>query len=169
MIRMLFILMLFFNLADAQFQKNFPFVGIFASTETINLNNEDPTHKSGIGIRYGQQSQDWRTTFTLDHHNQSYNSFSVEIDKILLDEMFGTPKLRPYLGGTAGYLKYDEDALEGIPFEESNGFYYGGNFGFIIYATDDIDVDLGYHYYKVQNLDFLDDLHGLTLAVHYFF
>jgi hypothetical protein len=168
MIRMLFTLMLFFSLSEAQFLKNFSFVGISASTETVDIENENLTHKAGVGIRYGQQSQEWRTVFALEYHQTSYHSFSVEIDKILLDEMFGTPKLRPYLGGTAGYMNYDEDQLE-MAYEESKGFYFGGNFGFIIYATDDIDVDLGYHYYKVQNLDFLDDLHGLTLAIHYFY
>ncbi|MFT7880653.1 MAG: hypothetical protein ABXS91_09705 [Sulfurimonas sp.] len=168
MIRMLFMLMLFFSLSEAQFNKDFSFVGISASTETVNLNQEDPGHKTGFGLKYGQQSLEWRTTFALAYHQQSYHSFSVEIDKILLDEMFGTPKLRPYLGGTVGYLNYDEDELD-VAYDETKGFYFGGNFGFIIYATDDIDVDLGYHYYKVQNLDFLDDLHGLTLAIHYFY
>lgn len=168
MIRLLIISLLILTSAEAQFKKNFPFFGISASTQSININDADKTNETGFGIRYGQQSQDWRTTFSLDHHLKSFSSFSVHIDKILLDDMFGTPKLRPFLGGTAGYLKYDEDELE-AEYEETDGFYYGGNFGFIIYATDDIDVDLSYHYYKVQNLDFLDDLHGATLALHYFF
>ncbi|MGC9350958.1 MAG: hypothetical protein ACP5D3_03135, partial [Sulfurovum sp.] len=146
MIRMFFMLMLLFTLSSAQPHKDFPFVGISASSETVDINNEDLSHKAGIGIQYGQQSLEWRTTFALEYHQQSYYSFSVEIDKILLDEMFGTPKLRPYLGGTVGYLGYDEDELDTM-YEETKGFYFGGNFGFIIYATDDIDVDLGYHYY----------------------
>lgn len=168
MIRMLFIFMLVMSAADAQFKKNFPFIGVTASSQTINLNDADKSTEPGFGIRYGQQSLDWRTIFSLEYNQNSYSSFSVEIDKILLDDMFGTPKLRPYLGATAGYLKFDEDELS-TTYEETDGFYFGGNFGFIIYATDDIDVDLGYHYYEVENLDFLDDLHGATLSVHYFF
>ena len=92
--------------------------------------------------------------------------------------MFGTAKLRPYLGAVVGYMSYDDNNLN-IPlnldpedselYEETNGFYFGGNFGFIIYASDNVDIDISYHYYSVQNLNFLDDLHGATLAMHYFF
>jgi opacity protein-like surface antigen len=114
--------------------------------------------------------------FSLDYNSNSYYGAFVEVDKILLDDMFGTAKLRPYLGGVAGYMNFDTDELN-LPseledselYEETNGFYFGGNFGFIIYATDNIDVDISYHYYKVQNLDFLDDLHGASFGAHYFF
>jgi hypothetical protein len=169
MIRILFFFILFFNLSEAKPQKNYSFIGLSASTQTININDEGTSHKTGAGIRYGKQSQEWRTTFSLEYYPENYGSYSVEIDKILLDGMFGTPKLRPYLGGTLGYLVYDKDALEGVTYDENVGIYYGGNFGFLIYATDDIDIDLGYHYYKVENLDFLDDLHGPAFSIHYFF
>jgi hypothetical protein len=169
MIRLLFSFILFFSLSEAKFPKNYPFAGLLASTQSVSINDEATTHKSGVGIRYGQQSLEWRTMFSLEYYPDDYASYSIEINKILLDEMFGTPKLRPYLGGTVGYLKYDKDALVGIPHDDTVGIYYGGNFGFILYAADNIDIDLGYHYYKVGNLDFLDHLHGPTLAIHYFF
>ncbi|MDD3591935.1 MAG: hypothetical protein PHO65_04805 [Sulfurovum sp.] len=169
MIRLLFSFILFFSLSEAKPQKNYAFAGLLVSTQTINIDDEATTHKSGAGIRYGQQSLEWRTMFSLEYYPNNYASYSIEIDKILLDEMFGTPKIRPYLGGTIGYLKYDKNALEGIPHDETVGIYYGGNIGFILYAADNIDIDLGYRYYKVGNLDFLDHLHGPTLAIHYFF
>lgn len=168
MIRMLFIFILVMSAADAKSKQNFPFIGITASTQTINVIDEEKSTEAGFGIRYGQQSLEWRTLFSLEYNQNSYSSFSVEIDKILLDDMFGTAKIRPYLGATAGYLKFDEDQLS-MTYEETDGFYFGGNFGFIIYASDDMDIDLSYHYYEVKNLDFLNDLHGATLAVHYFF
>lgn len=167
MIRILFILIGIISVSDAKFKQDFPFLGISLSTQTIDINDEERSRETAFGIRYGQQSLDWRTTFALDHQN-SFNSVAVHVDNILLDKMFGTPKLRPYLGACVGYIRFDEDELQAT-YEETNGFYFGGNFGFIIYANDDIDVDLGYHYYKVNNLDFIEDLHGATLAIHYFF
>jgi hypothetical protein len=168
MLRVLFVFLLFLHTLFGENTQNFSFVGLSASTQTVNTDPGDLKHEAGFALRYGQQSLDWRTMFNLDYTVNTYYGASVEIDKILLDNMFGTPKLRPYLGGVAGYLKYDEDELSEWA-DETNGFYFGGNFGFIIYATDNIDADIGYHYYKVQNLDFLDDLHGATIAVHYFF
>ena len=174
MLRMLFVSLLFLTSLFGQSSKDFSFMGLSISTQTIDINSIGSTQETGFGLRYGQQSLDWRTIFALDYAHNSYYGASLEIDKILLDEMFGTPKFRPYLGGVLGYMSYDDDNLN-IPaeeselFEESNGFYFGGNFGFIIYADDNVDVDIAYHYYKVENLDFLDDLHGASLSVHYFF
>lgn len=174
MFRTLLVSLLFLTLLAGKSPETFSFVGLSASTQKINTDSGDTSREGGFGLKYGQQSLDWRTIFTLDYtHNAYYGAF-VEVDKILLDDMFGTAKLRPYLGGVVGYMKFDKDKLT-IPsekselFEEMNGFYFGGNFGFIIYATDTIDVDISYHYYKVQSLDFLDDLHGASLGVHYFF
>ena len=154
--------------------QTFPFAGVSLSTQTINIEPGESNQKTGFGIRYGQQSLDWRTIFSIDYTNHSYSSAFVEVDKILLDDMFGTSKLRPYLGAVVGYMHFDTSDLNIAPdeselFEQTNGFYYGGNFGFIIYATDTVDVDISYHYNAVQNLDFLDNLYGATLAVHYFF
>lgn len=174
MFRTLIISILFLTSLVGQSSKDFSFIGLSVSTQNINTDPGNSSRESGFGLKYGQQSLDWRTTFTLDYNTNSYYGAFVEVDKILLDDMFGTAKLRPYLGGVAGYMKFDKDELTmpletGEAVEETNGFYFGGNFAFIIYATDHIDIDLSYHYYKVQNLDFLDDLHGASLGAHYFF
>ena len=174
MFRTLFVSLLFLTSLFGQSSQDFSFMGVSVSTQEINIDPGDSSWEGGASLRYGQQSLDWRTIFSLDYTNNAYFGASLEIDKILLDNMFGTAKLRPYLGGVLGYMSYDDDNLN-IPaeeselFEETNGFYYGANFGFIIYAADNVDVDIAYHYYKVENLDFLDDLHGASLAVHYFF
>ncbi len=174
MFRTLIVSLLFLTSLFGENSKDFSFMGLSLSTQNIDIYPGDSSWEGGIGLKYGQQSLDWRTIFSLDYTQNSYYGASVEIDKILLDDMFGSAKFRPYLGGVIGYMSFDEDELN-IPleeselFEETNGFYYGASFGFIIYATDNIDIDLSYHYYKVENLDFMDDLHGASLAVHYFF
>ena len=157
---------LFTTLFAQQESEQFPFIGVTLSTHAIDFKSIDQTssqNETVLGFRYGKQPLDWRTVFTLSGNND-LQTFGMEIDKILLDELFGTPKLRPYLGATIGYLHYDEDASL-----ESDGFYYGGNFGFLIYATATIDVDLSYHYYKVSGLDPLDTMQGASLSLHYFF
>ena len=176
MFKAFFLSLLFTSLLFGQNDKDYPFMGLSVSTQNINTDFEDASWEGGIDLRYGQQSLDWRTIFALDYTQNSYFGAHVEIDKILLDDMFGTAKLRPYLGAVVGYMSYDDNNLplnldpeDSELYEETNGFYFGGNFGFIIYASDNVDIDISYHYYSVQNLNFLNDLHGATLAMHYFF
>ncbi len=158
--------LLFTTLFAQQKNEQFPFIGATLTTHSIDLKSIEQTssqNETVLGLRYGKQTMDWRTVFTLSGNND-LQTFSMEIDKILLDELFGTPKIRPYLGATIGYLHYDQnDSLD------SDGFYYGGNFGFLIYTTATIDVDLSYHYHKVSVLDTLDTMQGASLSLHYFF
>jgi len=141
--------------------EEFHFVGLTVSTDSmkyesnIGLLDQDETT---FGFRYGRQTLDWRTVFTLSGNGDLQN-FGLEVDKILVDELFGMPEIRPYLGASVGYLHY----------EESDGYYYGGNFGFLLYATDTIDVDISYHYYKVGKLEPLDTMQGASLSIHYFY
>jgi len=173
-------LLFLISAVSAQDAQQFPFAGLAVSTKTLGYADRGTTHGSdetisGFSLHYGKQTQEWRTVFGIDYNTDAYSGLYVEVDKILLDSMFGTPKLRPYLGATVGYMHMDNlDDATLLPHEtqddlETNGFYFGGNFGFLIYATDTVDVDISYHYYKIQNLDYLDDMHGAQLAVHYFF
>ena len=159
------ILILIFTLSSlfSQEAEKFPFIGLGISAQTIDINTQN-NKENTISLRYGKQTLDWRTYFTYEFKNTDYQSLSVEIDKILLDELFGTPKLRPYLGLSGGVLKYKDDSLE-----DTDGFYYGGNGGFIIYLTDTIDLDLNYHYNVVQEIKTLDSIQGATFSLHYFY
>ena len=153
--------LLFTTLFAQQDAEQFHFVGLTVSTDSMdfesisNLSSQDET---AFGIRYGRQTLDWRTVFTLSG-NGDLQTFALEVDKILVDALFGMPEIRPYLGASVGYLHYEED----------DGYYYGGNFGFLLYATDTIDVDLAYHYYKVDKLEPMDTMQGANLSIHYFY
>lgn len=166
MLRVLVLVIALFSLLSADDSKEYAFVGISATTQTLNF--EEKTRETGFGIQYGKQSLNWRTTFSLEYYQNSFSSFSIALDRILLDDMFGTAKLRPYFGGVAGYMKLS-DSIFDEPLDESNGFYFGANFGFIIYASEVVDVDISYHYFKIENIESLDAMHGGTLSVHYFF
>jgi hypothetical protein len=153
--------LLFTTLFAQQDAEQFHFVGLTVSTDSMdfesisNLSSQDET---AFGIRYGRQTLDWRTVFTLSG-NGDLQTFALEVDKILVDALFGMPEIRPYLGASVGYLHYEED----------DGYYYGGNFGFLLYTTDTIDVDLAYHYYKVEKLEPMDTMQGANLSIHYFY
>ena len=147
----------------AKESESFAFLGMGLSTQSIDLKDNNQ-RETTLFLRYGKQTLDWRTMFSYEFQGSNYQQFSVEIDKILLDEMFGTPKVRPYLGLSAGVLKYKDDTLD-----DTSGFYYGGNTGFIFYLTDTIDLDLNYHYNVVQEIETLDSINGVSLSLHYFY
>ena len=153
-------------LFSQQDREQFPFIGITAETRSIDFGsiaNTPEEKENSFVIRYGKQTLDWRTVFTFSGNND-LKTFAVEIDKILLDALFGMPEIRPYLGATLGYLRYENDTIS-----DNGGYYYGGNFGFLLYATDRVDVDLSYHYYNVSGLDLLESMQGANLSLHYFF
>lgn len=174
-------------------QESFPFIGVTVSTQTVELNpiatiapntpnNPDSESETTFGLQYGVQTQDFRTTFTIEG-NSNYQSMDVEVDYILMNEMFGTPKIRPYVGGTLGYIMYDDALItqynanriaddfandRNTSISTSDG-YYGLDFGFLFYITDNIDLDVGYHYYFVDRLEPLDTMSGASFSLHYFY
>ena len=188
-----FILFIFlFNTLFAE-QESFPFIGVTVSTQTVDLkpivtappnrlNNPSSESETTGGIQYGVQTQDFRTTFTVEGNND-YLSMDVEVDYIFMDAMFGTPKVRPYVGATLGYImyddalitKYNENRIEediandnNTSISTSDG-YYGLDFGFLFYVTDNIDLDVSYHYYFMDRLEPLDTMTGASFSLHYFY
>jgi opacity protein-like surface antigen len=150
-------------LAYIHAEEQFPFIGASIRYHEASPNTlENTTHTTGA-FHVGKQTMHWRTTFSLEYGND-YGTVGLHVDYILLDEMFGTPKLRPYLGANINYLHYEHDNID-----DSNGYSYGGQAGFIIYATDTMDIDIGYHYNLVQQIEGLDHIQGATFSIHYFY
>ena len=162
MSKLTLIVLLLSSLLFAKDEPSYPFIGINVTTQSINLFDDD-IRETGVGIRYGKQTMDWRTVFSYEY-SEGYQSLGIEIDKILLDDLFDTAKARPYIGISAGALILEDDDLV-----ESNGYYFGANLGLILYASDRLDIDIAYHYHWIENIDEADAMHGATLALHYFF
>ena len=157
------------TLFSNQEPESFSFVGISGSQNQVSFTKDSTLSNEKVilpGLRYGQQTVDWRTMFTLSGESGEKDmiEFSLEIDKFLVDDIFGYPEVRPYFGLTLGYLHYKDSAIE-----KENGYYYGGAFGFLIYLTDNIDLDISYHYKKVSDIDFLETLKGPSIGAHYFY
>ena len=183
MLRFFVLFVFLFNTLSAE-QEQFGFIGLVGSYESVSfiseadLSNEKETT---LGLRFGGQTQDYRTVFTIAG-NSNYQSGAVEADVFIVDDMFGLPEIRPYIGGTLGYMNYDEDTLdtyrEDLPVDingsrptDTSGLYYGLNLGFVFYVTDNIDLDVSYHYYFIDknDLDPLENMQGVSFALHYFY
>ncbi|RUM68637.1 MAG: hypothetical protein DSZ09_03645 [Sulfurovum sp.] len=188
----IFVLFLFlFTSAFSRDVDEFPFIGVNISIHdmTIASVKDDPTF-STFGIRYGRQTVDWRTMLTYSMGND-YDSFSLEVDMFLLDKLFGTSTFRPYLGLSAGTLKYNNKELKKVLEDkakadrlknktknsennttidvDTSGYYYGLNVGLTIYATDNIDADVGYYYNFVEDFVNVDHTQGVNFSLHYFY
>jgi len=190
MMRFLILFIFLFNTLFAE-SESFPFIGVTVSTQTVDLRPiikgtgvERPTsiNETTFGLQFGVQTKDYRTTFTAEGNNH-FQTIDVEVDYILFDKMFGTPKIRPYVGATLGYIiynkelitQYNEDRIindmnndRNTSISNSDG-YYGLDLGFLLYVTDEIDLDVGYHYYFMDRLEPLDTMSGATFSLHYFY
>ena len=144
-------------------EEQFPFIGASVSYQQTELENGDNSNHTTGAFHVGKQTLRWRTTFGLEY-GQDLGMVTLNVDYIPFDTMFGTPKIRPYLGANINYIHYKNDAVD-----DSNGYSYGAQTGFILYATDRIDIDIGYHYNVVQKIEGLDTLQGATLSLHYFY
>ena len=189
-----FILFMFLFTSLFAEQETFPFIGVTVATHTVDLmpiatqkpnrpNNPSSQQETTFGIQYGVQTQDYRTTFTAEG-NSDFQSIDVQVDYIFMDSMFGTAKIRPYVGATLGYIRYDENLSaqyndNRILDDELNDRnttaprnrdgYYGLDLGMLFYITDNIDLDVSYHYYFMDRLEPLDTMRGATFALHYFY
>ena len=189
-----FILFMFLFTSLFAEQETFPFIGVTVATHTVDLKpiaTQKPNHpknpnsqqETTFGIQYGVQTQDFRTTFSAKG-NSDFQSMDVEVDYIFMDSMFGTAKMRPYIGGTLGYIRYDENLTaqyndnrilddelndRNVTTPRNRDGYYGLDLGMLFYITDNIDLDVSYHYYFMDRLEPLDTMRGGTFALHYFY
>jgi hypothetical protein len=162
------LLLISLSLTSLIASEEFGFIGAGIGYQQVDPGIFETNHTT-LGIRVGRQSLDWRTIFGFDYETD-FSTIFVEADYIFLDEMFGTPKLRPYLGLNINYIDYNNffDYTQNITIDE-DGYSIGINIGLILYAGDRVDVDIGYHYNSVQSIEPVDYLQTVTLSIHYFY
>jgi opacity protein-like surface antigen len=144
----------------------FSFIGLNTGYKQVQLDSaystEDTTHTT-VSLRIGTQTRKWRASLSMENGNK-YRAFDINFDVIPFDEFFGTPKIRPYIGLSTTLLSYDN---ESIP--ETDGYGFGGNLGLILYAGENVDVDIAYQYSTINNIEGVDDMQGVRLGIHYFY
>lgn len=191
MLRILLLTALLFTSILAKEVEEYPFIGVTISTQDISISSvEDDNIDQTFGVRYGRQTQDWRTMFTYGR-GDNFENFSLEVDRYIADGLFGMPEYRPYVGLTIGKLNYSNTGI--VSTEDINttstddnnvtttvittqtkdsdtsGYYYGLNLGLTVYVADKIDADISYYYYQVEDFEFLNTMQGVTFALHYFY
>ena len=137
-------------------------------TEDIYLDSYD--WQGLLGVRAGMQTNVWRTMFTYENNFDTYQAFLIEADRTILAGMMGG-KGRIYLGASGGWIGYYGDKLQDdiiVEFKDY-GYAYGGNVGFMFYLSDRIDLSIDYRYLFTSSSCTLDDIHGSSISLHYFF
>ena len=162
MIRKIVLFLLLFSCMMAA-DENFPFIGLAVGYQKLQPTQVESSNHTPIALHFGAQSLKWRTLFALQYAS-AYKSADIEVDYIPFDAPFGTPILRPYIGLNVNYFRYDHTALI-----DNDGYSFGANIGLLLYTSDRIDIDLGYHYNKTEQFEGMDTMQGATLSVHYFY
>ena len=156
-------LLLLSSLLNAD-DKIYSFIGVQTSASTFE-NESAPT----FGIKYGKQSNDYRTSISYNYGEKGSNSYQtamIQIDKGILTRTFKDIAFKPYVGATMGVIQQNDDSL--IPTRD-RGFIYGINTGFTYILNDAIDLDLGYRFLKTSKLEKLDKIQDVTFSMHYFY
>jgi hypothetical protein len=142
-------------------EKLYPFIGV-QSGYTKYDKKDAPT----IGITYGQQNSEWRTSLNYNYSNTSnntYHSLVIQVDKGVLTEVFKDYSFKPYLGFSFGAMQHRNSI------DTDNGYLFGGNIGFNYVVNHLIDIDLGYRYMSTSKFSHLKDRGDFLLSLHYYF
>lgn len=143
-------------------QESFRFLSIGTAKQHFSLPSSSPSENL-FSLRYGEQTHEWRTMFTYAT-NTSVTEWEMEIDNILFEQLFNTPKIRGYLGASVGSLSYQTQSLQ-----DESGYYYGATSGLMLYLNERFDIDLGYGYYWIENFTNLKKSQAIRLSLHYFY
>lgn len=135
----------------------YSFIGIQTSVSKF-----DKITAPTIGISYGEQSKDKRTTISYNYSNRDSNSFQtllMQIDSSIFTKDFKNIPFKPYLGVAFGLMQNNRD----------RGYLYGIDTGLSYVFNDSIDFDLGYKFLKTAKMKDLDNINDLSLTMHYFY
>jgi hypothetical protein len=158
-------LILLINLAQANDEKLYSFIGIQTSVTQF----EDTTAPT-IGLRYGMQSSQVRTTIAYDYgknSNNSYHTLIMQMDTGILSNTFANSNLKPYMGASLGLMQHNNS--KNTSSQRDRGYLYGINAGLTYIVNDAIDLDVGYKFLNTAKLENIDTINDLTFAMHYFY
>ena len=161
---LLFLSIILFSTSLFANEKLYSFIGIEASASKF-----DKVSTPTIGIKYGKQSKEMRTSIAYSYANKSSNSFQsliMQVDSGILTQTFKDIAFKPYLGLSFGVIQQRNRELLGY---NDKGFVYGINTGLSYIVNNNIDFDLGYRFLKTSKMKKLDKINDLSFSLHYFY
>jgi opacity protein-like surface antigen len=161
---LLFLSIIFFSTSLFASEKLYSFIGIQASAS-----NFDTVSTPTIGLKYGKQSKDMRTSIAYTYANKSSNTFQsliMQVDSAILTQTFKDIAFKPYVGASFGVIQHKNKELLAY---DDKGFAYGVNVGLSYILNNNIDFDLGYRFLKTSKMKELDKINDLSLSLHYFY
>jgi len=161
---LLFLSIILFSTSLVANEKLYSFIGIQASSTKF-----DKLSTPTIGIKYGKQSKEMRTSIAYSYANKSSNTFQsliMQVDSGILTQTFKDIAFKPYLGISFGLIQQKNKELLGY---DDKGVVYGINSGFSYIVNNNIDFDLGYRFLKTSKMKELEQINDLSLSLHYFY
>lgn len=119
-----------------------------------------------LGFRIGAQNEEWRTMFLFDYYDNSDTDQNLEQGLLTIDYFFmgseyvSSTAFSPYIGANVGYANYESSYVD------ASGIIYGGQAGFVVGATENIDLDFGYRY-SLSETEELDHVGSFVFAINY--
>ena len=144
--------------------KSYSFIGI----QTGYANVHDKSMQS-IGVKYGQQTKEYRTSFSYNYASKSNltnQSLLLEVDRGIFKKDFKDLPFKPYAGIALGVM--EERNKGGAP-SKDRGYLYGLSTGIAYIANDHLDFDLSYRYLRTHQMENIDEINNINLALHYFY
>jgi len=161
---LIFLSVILFSTSLFANEQLYSFIGIQTSVSKF-----DKLYTPTIGIKYGKQSKDIRTSIAYSYANKSSNTFQsliMQVDSGILNQTFKDIAFKPYLGASFGVIEQKNKKLIGY---NDRGFVYGINSGFSYVINNDMDFDLGYRFLKTSKMKKLGHINELSLSLHYFY
>ena len=161
---LLFLSIILFSTSLFANEKIYSFIGIQASAS-----NFDNVSTPSIGLKYGKQSKEMRTSITYNYADKSSNTFQsliMQVDSAILTQTFKDIAFKPYLGASFGVIQHKNSEQLGY---DDKGFVYGINAGLSYVLNNNIDFDLGYKFLKTSKMKELDEINDISLSLHYFY
>jgi len=121
---------------------------------------------STIGITYGKQNKDWRTSINYNYaymSDHTYHSLVTQVDTGILIDLFKDSLAKPYIGVAFGVMEHRKGSMH------DRGYMVGGTLGFNYVFNREIDIDLGYRLMSVNEMKNLSLRGDLLLSLHYYF
>jgi len=147
----------------------YDFIGIQTGISSVNAGSKSGSDITTptIGIKYGQQTAEWRTAVYYNyskHSKEKFHSIIAQIDHGILMEAFTGFSIKPYVGFSIGMMQHKCES------SSNSDFIYGLNTGLNYVLNNSIDLDLSFqHIWTGSKLENLDGMNNLSLSLHYYF